>query len=153
MQEECITFCLERETFLPTPLEWSTEDSLFYRTKVFSYLLLYNNSQFINYPIFVVFNKFIYVRICCHQHRLSIYTTSIADFPLASPALINISCLLLLLFSKPQQIMCYSQGNHLKISSSTTSVTRQDTTGTDTCSHNGNYKQSGCVCQISSRSK
>lgn len=40
MQEECITFCLERESFSPTPLEWSTEDSLFYRTKVFSYLLL-----------------------------------------------------------------------------------------------------------------
>ena len=40
MQEEFITFCFEGESFLPTPLEWSTEDSLFYRTKVFSYLLL-----------------------------------------------------------------------------------------------------------------
>ena len=40
MQEEFITFCFEGESFLPTPLEWSMEDSLFYRTKVFSYLLL-----------------------------------------------------------------------------------------------------------------
>ena len=35
IQEEFIAFCLERQSFLLTPMERSIEDSLFYRTKVF----------------------------------------------------------------------------------------------------------------------
>ena len=105
---------------------------------------------FINYQIFVVYSKFIYFCICSYQPGLLLQMASMVGFPHASPALTNISCLLLLLLSKPQQIEYQKQLDPFPSLSSTMSVVRQHFLRTNIFRHNGMQYQPYGICLLSS---